>query len=197
VRYDPKHKAQTRLRIVESAARAIRSSGPERLGVSDVMASVGLTHGGFYAHFPSKDALVTEAVDAMFGDARRRAGLDAAMVDDPAEARAAFRTYLASYLSPQHRDHAERGCPLPALAADMARGAGDAQQRFAKGIADMTARIASVLDRLGVADANVQAGAVVAQMAGAVGLARAVGKGAQSDAILHDVFTTLCSRLDL
>ncbi len=197
MRYDPEHKAETRARIVQSAARAIRLKGSDQVGVADVMRSVGLTHGGFYAHFASKDALIAEAVDAMFADAHLRSGMDVFLADDPADLRAAFRGYLAAYLSPEHRDRPDRGCPLPALSADVARGGGPAQARFAEGLAGLTARIEAILTRLGIADPPTEAVAVVAQMAGAVGLARAIGDGPASDAILHDTLATLSARLGL
>jgi TetR/AcrR family transcriptional repressor of nem operon len=197
MRYEPERKGRTRARIVAQAALTLRSGGPDRLGVADVMAGAGLTHGGFYAHFPSKDALVEEAMGAVFADARRRGGLDAVQSSDADDLRGAFRAYLSGYLSPLHRDQPDLGCPLPALSADMARGLKPARQRFAQGLADLTTQMAAIMARLGHADPGAQAVATVAQMAGAVALARAVGKGPQSDAILRDTFAVLCERLDV
>lgn len=198
MRYDGDHKAETRQRIVRAAARDIRAKGAGKVAVAGVMASAGLTHGGFYAHFSSKDALVAEAVSAMFDHAKRRTpGLDEVLVDETADVRAAFRVYLASYLSPEHRDGPDRGCPLPALAADMARDAGAAQVNFAAGLEQITARIEAVMTRLGVDDPRGEAGAIVAQMVGAVGLARAVGPGDQSDAILSNTLKSIYARHDL
>jgi len=68
MRYGSEHKAQTRSRVVQEAAAAIRSDGVERIGVAQIMARAGLTHGGFYAHFESKDDLVAQAVEYMFED---------------------------------------------------------------------------------------------------------------------------------
>ncbi|MGI4879673.1 MAG: TetR/AcrR family transcriptional regulator, partial [Janthinobacterium lividum] len=68
MRYDGEHKAQTRERVLKEAAAAIRSEGVDRIGIAQVMARAGLTHGGFYAHFTSKDDLVTQAIDYMFED---------------------------------------------------------------------------------------------------------------------------------
>ena len=198
MRYSGEHKAETRQRIVRAAARDIRARGPGRIAVAEVMASAGLTHGGFYAHFASKEALVAEAVIATFDHARRRnPGLDDALSEETADVRVAFRDYLAGYLSPDHRDGPERGCPLPSLAADMARDAGPAQANFARGLDRITERIEAVLTRLDVAEPHREASAIVAQMVGAVGLARAVGKGERSDAILSDTLDTLCMRLGL
>ncbi len=198
MRYGSEHKAETRARVVKSAAREIRMKGPDKVAVADVMASAGLTHGGFYAHFVSKEALVAEAIDGMFADGlRRNPSLAEAAASEGADCRSAFRAYLESYLSPQHRDRPERGCPLPSLAADMARNSGEARDRFALGLGRMTARVEAALAPMGVEDAGCEARAIVAQMVGAVGLARAVGKGEQSDAILRDTLASLTSRLGL
>ena len=70
MRYDSEHKQQTRSKVLDVAARAIRSSGPDRVGVAAIMAEAGLTHGGFYAHFASKDELVAAAIETMFDQAR-------------------------------------------------------------------------------------------------------------------------------
>jgi TetR/AcrR family transcriptional repressor of nem operon len=198
MRYGLDHKAETRSRILDAAARQIRIKGPEKVAVTDVMASAGLTHGGFYAHFPSKKALVADAVDAMFAEGQRRTkALGDALADPATDIRAALRTHLTSYLSPEHRDGLERGCPLPSLAADIARGAGAAAPRFAAGLQRLTSRMEAALDRIGVAAPDAEANAVVAQMVGAVGLARAIGKGAQSDAILRDTLMNLLARYGL
>lgn len=72
MRYDASHKAETRKKVVKAAAAALRAKGPDGVGVADIMAEVGLTHGGFYAHFPSKAALLAAALDEAFGQSRRR-----------------------------------------------------------------------------------------------------------------------------
>ncbi len=198
MRYDSEHKAETRVRVLKTAAREIRLKGPDKVAVADVMAKAGLTHGGFYAHFASKDALVAEAVDVMFADGRRRTpALDQALADEAADMRSALLDYLTSYLSTAHRDQPDRGCPLPALSADIARNASAAQEPFVIGLREMTSKIEGALARIGVVHPDGEARAVVAQMVGAVALARAVGKDSQSDAILHDTLASLSSRLEL
>jgi TetR/AcrR family transcriptional repressor of nem operon len=94
-----------------------------------MMAQAGLTHGGFYAHFKSKDALVAEAIDAMFEDARARFERTA-VERDP---RAALRSYVGFYLSRSHRDARDRGCPLPSLSGDLARSEPVSRERFGAG----------------------------------------------------------------
>ena len=198
MRYGVTHKAETRARIVRSAAREIRMMGPDKVAVSEVMAGAGLTHGGFYAHFTSKESLVAEAIDTMFADALLRTpALGEALADPTSDIRTAFRDYLSSYLSPGHRDAPGGGCPLPSLSTDMARGSGAARVRFASGLDRVFTRVEAALKRLGFDDPRVEASAVVAQMVGAVGLARAIGEGPQSDAILRDSLAELLQRLGL
>lgn len=180
MRYSNDHKAETRARVLKEAAREIRAKGPDGVAVAGIMARAGLTHGGFYAHFPSKDALVAEAIGEMFAGARRRsAPLEAG--DDP---HVALRRYIEFYLSPAHRDAPEHGCPLPALSGDFARAGAPIRERFGAGIAALSARLAGVLSAIGVADPEGEATALLAQLVGAVALARSIGAGTQSDAIL-------------
>jgi len=117
MRYGAEHKQQTRERVLTQAAKAIREDGPHQLGVADVMAKAGLTHGGFYAHFKSKDELVAATIDAMFAQGRERMALETSD-RTPTEA---LRNYVNFYLSRSHRDARESGCPLPYLAADAPR----------------------------------------------------------------------------
>ena len=72
MRYSDTHKEETRRKVVSAAAAAVRAKGPEALGVAEVMAQAGLTHGGFYAHFPNKEALVVAAIEEAFGQSSRR-----------------------------------------------------------------------------------------------------------------------------
>lgn len=192
MRYSNEHKAETRQRVLKEAAREIRAKGPEGVGVAGVMARAGLTHGGFYAHFPSKDALVAEAIGTMFDSARQRAGqLDG---DD---AHAALRAYVDFYLSPAHRDSRERGCPLPALSGDFARAEAPVRERFGAGVAGLTGRLAAVLARIGWPEPDGEATVLIAQLVGAVALARSVGEGAQSDAILDRTREAIIARYGL
>lgn len=156
------------------------------------MSSVGLTHGGFYAHFPTKENLVAEAIDTMFADMQHRnAVMDTVLVDEVADPRPALRMFLDAYISLEHRDGPERGCPLPALATDMARNPGEARAHFAAGLEKLTCRIEAALARMNHDEPARDARAAVSQMVGAVALARAVDKGAQSDAILRDTLASM------
>src|SRR4051794_23287832 len=112
-------KEETHERIVDAAARAIRKHGYSGVGVADVMKEAGLTHGGFYAHFDSRDALLVEALE--------RAGRDSFQaVSRSAEQRAvkgvsAFRSFVETYLADAHLTSLETGCPVAALGSDMPR----------------------------------------------------------------------------
>lgn len=198
MRYAQEYKAESRARIVRSAAQQLRAKGPEKVGVAEVMAGAGLTHGAFYAHFASKDALVAEAIDAMFSETRRASQvLDDALAEANPKVRTAFKAFVSAYLSAEHRDAPERGCPLPSLAADVSRSDGPPRARFTAGVERMSGKIAAVLDRLGIAESETEANATLAQMAGAIGLARAVGSSVLSDAILADTLKSISVRFGL
>ena len=193
MRYSTEHKQKTRERVVREAARQLRAKGPQGVAVAGLMARAGLTHGGFYAHFASKDDLIAEAVDEMFADVRRRS--DA--FSDAGDPKDTLRAYLAFYLSPAHRDGRDRGCPLPALSGDIARAPGPAGERFAKGIAALADRLAGLLHQIGVDQSQEEGNALLAQLVGAVSLARAVGPGDRSDAILRDTHERILARFEL
>ena len=193
MRYSNEHKAKTRQRVLKEAAREIRAKGPGGVAVAGVMARAGLTHGGFYAHFASKDELVAEAVGTMFDDAQKRTRT----IEPDGEPRRWLRAYLDFYLSPAHRDNPERGCPLPSLSGDLAREHGPARARFGLGVDALSHRIAEALSALGHPDPESDATAVLAQLVGAVALARAVADPAQSDAILANAHANLIARYEL
>ena len=193
MRYDAEHKQKTRERVLKAAAKAIRADGPHKIGVAAVMAEAGLTHGGFYAHFGSKDDFVAAAVGQMFEEGRAR--LDRAM--DGRTPGQGLATYIDFYLSAGHRDTRTAGCPLPFLSADAPRLAAPSRERFAQGVVDLTDRLAQVLAALGRPDAEETAGSMLSEMVGAVSLARAEPDLARADAILGRTRVSLRRRLDL
>jgi TetR/AcrR family transcriptional repressor of nem operon len=193
MRYDADHKQKTRERVLKVAAKAIRAEGPHKIGVAAVMAEAGLTHGGFYAHFASKDDFVAAAVGQMFLEGRAK--LDRAMEGrSPAQGLA---TYLDFYLSAAHRDTRTSGCPLPFLSADAPRLAAPSREQFAQGVAGLTARLAQVLTEMDRPDAEETAGSMLSEMVGAVSLARAEPDPVRSDAILARTRASLTRRLGL
>src|SRR6185437_12982420 len=117
MRYNAEHKQQTRDKVLTVAARAIREQGPERVSVAAVMGEAGLTHGGFYAHFASKEALVAASIEHMFEQMSER-------IDDVTngkDARTALHDYIDFYLSERHAQARGRGCPIAALGSDLPR----------------------------------------------------------------------------
>ena len=193
MRYDAEHKQKTRERVLKVAAKAIRAEGPHKIGVAAVMAEAGLTHGGFYAHFESKDDFVAAAIGQMFIEGRAR--FDRSMEGcGPAEGLA---NYVDFYLSGAHRDTRISGCPLPFLSADAPRLPAPSREQFAQGVALLTDRLSQRLTLLGRLDAEETAGSMLSEMVGAVALARAEPDPVRSDAILARTRASLTRRLGL
>lgn len=117
MRYRPEHKAEVHQRIVKDASRRVRAKGLSGAAVAAVMRDTGLTHGGFYKHFGSKDELLLESLREAF----REIADNLARAAEQARPEAAWKAIVKAYLSLEYCDHAERGCPLPALAPEMAR----------------------------------------------------------------------------
>jgi TetR/AcrR family transcriptional repressor of nem operon len=193
MRYDVDHKEETHRRLLKAAARTIRSNGPFKVGVAEVMAKAGLTHGGFYAHFASKDEMVAAGIGQMFKEGRARIGKETAGLE-PDEA---LRGYIDFYLSADHRDSRSAGCPLPFLSADAPRLPEPARARFALGVSDLTTRIAETLAALGRDDPQADARSLLAELVGALSLARADPDPARSDAILTTSRAALKARFNL
>jgi TetR/AcrR family transcriptional repressor of nem operon len=180
MRYDNEHKQRTRTKVLDAAANAIRNAGPDRVGVAGVMAEAGLTHGGFYAHFASKDDLVAAAIAHMFEQSLAR-------VRHETEGRSAadgLVAYIDFYLSRKHRDARGSGCPIAALSSDLPRLSDAARAEFADGVQRLTTTLGGSLAELGHADAETQARSCVAELIGALSLARIAPDAKRSDAIL-------------
>ncbi|NYT42774.1 TetR/AcrR family transcriptional regulator [Sphingomonas sp. R-74633] len=193
MRYPREHSELTRTKILKEAASAIRAKGPEGVGVAALMKQAGLTHGGFYAHFASKDDLVAQAIGVMFEEARDRFDRTLAGADP----RAALSNYVAFYLSPGHRDARTRGCPVAALSGDMARLEPEARTRFAQGISTLAGWLAEALERHGVAHSQAAGRSMLAELVGALLLSRTVADPAESDAILADSAAAIRTRYQL
>lgn len=193
MRYDSAHKEKTRRRVLQAAAKAIRLDGPHRVGVAAVMNKVGLTHGGFYAHFASKDDLIASAIGQMFEEAAHRLTVEVA---DKTPA-AALGSYIDFYLSAGHRDAVATGCPIPVLAPELRRIGRPARQRFSSGVARLTAVVAEQLQKLGRTDPEADASSMMAELIGALSLARAEADPKRSAAILEVSRRALKTRLRL
>jgi TetR/AcrR family transcriptional repressor of nem operon len=193
MRYDAEHKQRTRTRVLREAAKAIRGEGPHQIGVAEVMARAGLTHGGFYAHFRSKDDLVASAIAQMFDEAMTAFDHHTAG-KAPA---AALDAYIDFYLSPWHRDAQATGCPLPALAADLPRLDRAARAGFARGAERHAAALSRLIAALGHRDAEAVASSALAEMVGALSLARAIPDEHRSNAVLRHSRGALKHRLGI
>lgn len=193
MRYDAEHKQRTRARVLKAAAAAIRAQGPERVSVAAVMAQAGLTHGGFYAHFASKDDLLVAAIDQMFDETL-------VQIEELAGGLApgeGLARYIGFYLSALHRDQMAQGCPLPTLSADLPRLTPEARAAFERGAARVTTAIASRLEALGHAEPGLLAVSVLSELVGAMVLARSIADGERSLAILRASRHGLRGRLNL
>jgi TetR/AcrR family transcriptional repressor of nem operon len=117
MRYPPEHKAEIHQQIVKDASRRVRAEGLNGAAVSAVMQSAGLTHGGFYKHFVSKDELLLESLRDGFGEIADML----AQAAEQSQPREAWKAIVKAYLRPEMCEHPEHGCPLPVLAPELAR----------------------------------------------------------------------------
>ncbi|HKG94692.1 MAG TPA: TetR/AcrR family transcriptional regulator [Gemmatimonadaceae bacterium] len=175
----PRRKEATHERIVEAAARAIRRSGYGGAGVADIMKDAGLTHGGFYAHFASREAMLAEAADRAGAD-----GLAAvARVAAAAPPQQALQALLRAYLSKEHVEGVETGCAVAALGSEMPRQAPEVRRAATRRIKEMIDLVARQSPDWGRPGAHERALATVATMVGALVLARAVDDPKLSEAL--------------
>jgi TetR/AcrR family transcriptional repressor of nem operon len=176
--------AEHRAGIVDAAARLYREKGLGGVGVAEITRDAGLTHGGLYRHFASKDALAREAcLRAFEWTIKPLDGLEQA---GDASASAKLQAMVDSYLSADHRDHPGDGCPAAALATDAARAGPEMSEVFAQGVERNIQRFMRVLEGQ-PAQKRAQTIVVLSSMVGALALARATAAGhpALSEEILH------------
>lgn len=166
-------------RIVEVAARAIRRSGYDGTGVADIMKEAGLTHGGFYAHFASRDALLAEAGSRACADSAALASRVVASAP-PGQA---LQAIMQAYLSPEHINAIETGCPVSALASEMPRQSPEVRHAATQHIKEMIDLIARQLPDWGKQQAHEQSMAMLCALIGTTILARAVDDPALSEAL--------------
>lgn len=165
------------MRIVETAARAIRRSGYDGTGVADIMKEAGLTHGGFYAHFPSRDAMLAEAAD--------KAGKETVAIAEHIFAKVpkdqALRALMNAYLSDEHMANIENGCSFAALGSEMPRQAPEVRKASTCRIKEMIGLIKNKL--VGESNAYEKALVMMSTMVGALLLSRAVDDNELSEAL--------------
>ena len=180
MRYSREHKLETHDRIVKKASVRIREKGAHGIGVADLMKDAGLTHGGFYAHFDSREALVIEAFAyAMDRSTERWRKMTETI---PPEKRMA--SIVETYLTPLHRDDPGHGCAITALGAEIARESPKTRKAFAAKLEQMVDMIADQVPDVPRKAARKQALATLSTMVGTLVLSRIAGSGEFSDDIL-------------
>jgi TetR/AcrR family transcriptional repressor of nem operon len=180
MRQSQTEKARNHERILDIAAARVRESGTVAPGVAEIMQTAGLTHGGFYKHFASRDDLIAEAAERAFAENRDASAAVIAGADDPLAA------FVDWYVSAEHRDDPASGCGVVALGGDAARG--DSRVRAA--YTDQVKRYLGQLEQLFAGDgseARREAAVALCTLVGAVLVARAVDDPVLSDEILYDV----------
>ena len=186
MRYEKGHKETTRQRILETAAARFRKEGIESVGVADVMAEAGLTVGGFYSHFASKEELVREAMNA--SSERSRVRFDKRIEEGGLEA------WIRFYLSPGHRDHPEIGCSAAALGAELARHPKASRECFGENMIRIADAVEAHLPRtMKPAERKKTAIGIFATLIGALQMARTVPDPDLSQQILDAGLATVLS----
>jgi TetR/AcrR family transcriptional repressor of nem operon len=169
-------KAQSRERILAEASRQVRHGGLESISVGALMKSVGLTHGGFYGHFESRDALLAQALERALIEGEAKA------VATGSGDETTFSGMVRSYLSRAHRDARDSGCAVAALASDVARADTASREVMGEHVEIFVERVAETLD-----GDDERAIVAVSGMVGALLLSRVVTDPGRSDAILKVV----------
>lgn len=187
----PNRKEISHERIVAAAARAIRRGGFQGVGVADIMKEAGLTHGGFYAHFSSRNALLAEALERAGQDTAARTRHDFATRQS--RGASPLRALVEGYLSDRHLGDIETGCAVAALASEMPRQAPDVREASAQRVRGMLAGVRRALPKDAPADS---ASAVASQLVGALQLARALGDNAEGRALLKASRRALLAQYD-
>lgn len=196
-RVSRQQKERNRERIVAAAGQGFRARGIDGVGIDELMKMAGMTHGGFYNHFASKEDLALEVLNQGF--TASLGSVDALIGAHPRSRRAALNAIIDSYLSTYHRDHPEEGCASAALAADAGRHGLHAQEEYRRGLQGYIAAITDLLrggakqteTKLDPRNAREQAIALFSQLVGAQLIARAI---AEADPELSDEVLTANSK---
>jgi TetR/AcrR family transcriptional repressor of nem operon len=182
--YSRADKAQSHERIVQTAAVRFREKGIDGISVADLMKEAGLTHGGFYRHFESRDDLVAQAVETALkaGNGAIEQGLEG-----KSEA-CGLAAYIGTYLSEGHRDNPGEGCAVTALAGDVARSGAPARELYAQHVARSVERLSELMPTvLSESERRANALVIITTLAGALSVARATGDAGMSSEILMTV----------
>jgi TetR/AcrR family transcriptional regulator, transcriptional repressor for nem operon len=180
MRYQPGHKIEIHRKIVKDASRRFRAEGFAGGAVSAVMQDAGLTHGGFYKHFGSKDELLMESLREAFlemADLLAHAG-------EKSQPGMAWKAIVKAYLSPEHCDHAECGCPLAALAPELARADKAMNARILEELTKYKSRMLPFMPGRRTADKERAFFAIFSAMIGAIAIARILPEPAMREKVL-------------
>jgi TetR/AcrR family transcriptional regulator, transcriptional repressor for nem operon len=190
VRYGKEHKSETRRRIIETAGRRFKQDGIDGSGVSTLMKDAGLTNGAFYAHFASKDDLVTTAIaDQLKAQAE-------SVVAQAAPGRAGLEQIVRRYLSPQHREMLGDGCPNAALLDEIGRCADVTRQAYTDGVLILIDGIAARMAPEDPSSARVKALSLLGLMAGTLQLSRALTDDQLANELLDQGVNNVLALLD-
>jgi TetR/AcrR family transcriptional regulator, transcriptional repressor for nem operon len=177
MRYAAGHKQRTRAKIVRAAGRVFRREGYHAAGVDKVMEEAGLTAGGFYAHFVSKEALLAATLEPTAAEVGGRRDKEL----ESLAGRAWVEAFIERYLAPRHMRNTEGGCPLPALASEVARAGSPVKASFESVVRGFATRL---VDCAGGELTEERALAIVALCVGGLGIARSVNNDALGERIL-------------
>jgi TetR/AcrR family transcriptional repressor of nem operon len=187
MRYHPEHKALIHQQIVKDASRRVRAQGMSGAAVASVMQEAGLTHGGFYKHFKSKDELLLESL----GEGFRQIADMLTQAAERSRPGTEWKTIVKFYLSPEHCDHAECGCPLAALAPELARLDKQMKPRILGELARYQSRLLPFMPGRRASDKERAFIAIFSTMLGAIGIARILPDPAARASVLLNARTFL------
>ncbi|MET9790566.1 TetR/AcrR family transcriptional regulator [Streptomyces canus] len=190
VRYGKEHKSETRRRIIETAGRRFKQDGIDGSGVSTLMKDAGLTNGAFYAHFASKDDLVTTAI----ADQLKVQAESVVALAEPG--RAGLEQIVRGYLSPQHREMLGDGCPNAALLDEIGRCTETTRQAYTDGVLILVEGIADRMAPEAPTSARVKALSLLSLMAGTLQLSRALTDSRLANELLEQGVDNTLALLD-
>ena len=182
MRYPPQHKTEVRRKILKDASRRVRGEGFSGAAVATVMRDTGLTHGGFYKYFDSKDELLLQSLHEAFCDISAKLLRAAEQVGSEE----AWKAMVTTYLSLEYCDHPERGCPLTALAPDMARTGKKMKKQIAAELLQYKDRMVPLMPGDRTADKERAFFAIFSTMIGAVQIARLLPNPAAQQKVLEN-----------
>jgi TetR/AcrR family transcriptional repressor of nem operon len=180
MRYSPEHKAEIHQKIVKDASRRIRNEGITGAAVAAVMRDAGLTHGGFYKHFGSKEELLKESLSAAFGEIADRL----VHAGEQAPPESAWKAIVKTYLSLEYCDHVEYGCPLTALAPELARADQEMKPRIFEELKKYKSRMLPFMPGRRTADKERAFFSIFSTMVGAVEIARMLPEPVMREKVL-------------